>query len=95
VVGSRSLPTSSRPCRGYKRQSNGPTSTFAKKLAIDFCKRIAEAESMRSVCANEKMPSVSTEKTANGANNVFNNFPAFELSQTSESLSLRQIKPTA
>ena len=33
---------------------------FTDKLATDICKRIAEAESVRSICKDNKMPNAST-----------------------------------
>ncbi len=38
----------------------GRPSIFTAKLATDICERIAEGESLRSICRDEKMPAIST-----------------------------------
>ncbi len=45
---------------GAKSKKNGRPSLYTDKLATKICRRLAEGESLRAICADKAMPSIST-----------------------------------
>ncbi len=45
---------------GAKPKKKGRPSLYTEALAAKICRRLAEGESLRSICRDEKMPAIST-----------------------------------
>ncbi len=45
---------------GAKSKKKGRPSLYTDKLAAEICRRLAEGESLRAICADKAMPGIST-----------------------------------